>query len=120
MTRQEFTRVLAAGFGATAVGYSANETINIGVIGSGGRAQLLMRNIEPMKGAWITAVCDVWDETLAKSAQIAQPGAFQTKDYRELLDRKDIDVVLSAAPDHQHVPLTVTACQAGKEEACHA
>src|SRR6266536_650212 len=102
MTREEFNKVLAAGFTATAFGYAANETINIGVIGTGGRAQMLMRNIEPIKGARITAVCDVWDKNLAKGAQLAQPGAFQARDFRELLERRDIDAVVIVAPDHQH------------------
>jgi predicted dehydrogenase len=114
-TRREFSKVLAAGFTATAFGYAQNDTINIGVIGTGGRAQVLMRNIEPIKGARITAVCDVWDENLEKGAQIAQPGAFKTKDFRRLLDRKDVDAVIIGTPDHQHVPLTIAACEAGKD-----
>lgn len=93
----------------------ANETIGIGCIGTGGRAQALMRNVEAIGNARITAVCDVWQEALAKARQIAGPSAFATPDYRDLLARKDVDVVLIAAPDHQHVPLTVAALAAGKD-----
>lgn len=115
MTRHEFNKILAAGFTATAFGYPANETVHIGVIGVGGRARQLMRNLEPLKGVRIAGVCDVWADNLAQGAQLAHPGAFQTADFRALLARSDIDAVLIAAPDHQHVPLAVAACDAGKD-----
>jgi predicted dehydrogenase len=95
--------------------FPANDTVSIGCIGTGGRAQALMKNLEAAKGARITAVCDVWDENLAKARQIAGAQAFSSKDYRAILERKDIDAVLIGAPDHQHVPLTVAACEAGKD-----
>ena len=115
MKRNEFLKTIAAGYTATSLGYAANETVNIGVIGAGGRAQVLMRSLEAVKGTRISAVCDVWDENLAKARQIAGPAAAAAKDYRALLDRKDVDAVLIGAPDHQHVPLTIAACQAGKD-----
>ena len=74
-----------------------------------------MRNLESIRGAHIAAVCDVWDENLGKAKQIAGPAAFSTTDYRAVLDRKDIDAVLIGAPDHQHAPLTIAACEAGKD-----
>ena len=115
MKRNEFLRTIAAGYTATSLGYAANETVSVGVIGAGGRAQVLMRSLEAVKGTRISAVCDVWDENLAKARQIAGPAAASTKDYRALLDRKDVDAVLIGAPDHQHAPLTIAACQAGKD-----
>jgi len=121
-TRREFleqvgltTGVLLAGYSATARGYAANETINVGCIGSGGRCQHLMRALKEVPGARITAVCDVWDKHLEAGKNLAEPGAFATKDHRELLARKDIDAVIIGAPDHQHVPLTIEACAAGKD-----
>ncbi len=114
MSRRYFLKTLAAA-GAARHAYPANDTVNIGVIGAGGRAQALMRNVEPIKGARFTAVCDVWDDNLARGKQLAGPNVFTTKDYRALLDRKDVDAVLIGAPDHQHVPLTIAACNAGKD-----
>ncbi len=115
MTKRNFLKTLAAGYSAGALGYPSNETIQIGCIGTGGRAQMLMKNLESIPGARIAAVCDVWDDNLAKARQLAGPSAFSTKDYRAVLDRKDIDVVLIGAPDHQHAPLTIAACEAGKD-----
>ncbi len=115
LTKRDFLKTLAAGYTAGALGYPANETIRIGCIGTGGRAQMLMKNLESIQGARIAAVCDVWDDNLAKARQLAGAAAFATKDYRAVLDRKDIDAVLIGAPDHQHVPLTIAACEAGKD-----
>jgi predicted dehydrogenase len=106
---------MAAGYAATALGYAANETIGIGCIGTGGRAQALMKNFESIKGIRITAVCDVWDDNLAKARQIAGPSAFATKDYHAVLSHADVDAVLIGAPDHQHVRLTMAALAAGKD-----
>jgi len=106
--------VATGGFLASAMGYAANETIHVGCIGTGGRAQVLMKALARIPGVEIAAVCDVWDENLAKGRQLAKADAFVTKDYRAILDRKDIDAVLIGTPNHQHVPITVAACSAGK------
>jgi predicted dehydrogenase len=103
------------GYLATWRGYAANETIGIGCIGTGGRAQALMRSVSKIPGARITAVCDVWDEHLAAGKQLADPQAVATKDYHEVLDRKDIDAVVIGTPNHQHVPMLIAACAAGKD-----
>jgi len=113
--RRDFLKTVAAGYTATALGYPANESIGIGCIGTGGRAQGLMRALESVKGTRITAVCDIWDVNLAKARQIAGPAAFATKDYRDLLARGDVDAVLIGSPDHLHVQLAVAACDAGKD-----
>src|SRR6476469_1156342 len=112
--RRNFLKALAASSTA-GVTYGANDTIGIGCIGTGGRAQVLMKNLEAVPGVRIAAVCVVWADNLAKARQIAGPSAFAAKDYRAVLDRKDVDAVLIGAPDHQHVPLTVAGCQAGKD-----
>jgi len=113
--RREVTRfglLSAASIGRV---FGANESIGIGCIGTGGRAQVLMRQFEQISGTRITAVCDVWDQNLEKARQIAGPSAFSTKEFRQLLSRKDVDAVLIGAPDHQHAALTIAACEAGKD-----
>src|SRR5687767_11882049 len=82
---------ITAGYTATAKGFVANEEITVGCIGTGGRCRRLMESLATIPGVKIVAVCDVWDYHLAEGKKLAQPDAFQTKDYRALLDRKDID-----------------------------
>jgi predicted dehydrogenase len=113
--RRYFLKTAAVAATAAKYAFPANDTVNIGCIGTGGRAQVLMKNLESVKGTRIGAVCDVWDENLGKARRIAGPQAFASKDFHAILERKDIDAVLIGAPDHQHVPLTVAACESGKD-----
>jgi predicted dehydrogenase len=117
--RREALRILGAavtgGFVASSLGYAANETIQVGIIGCGGRAQMLMKALAKVPGTRMAAVCDVWDKNLAAGKELAASGAFATKEYREILDRKDIDAVLVGTPNHQHVPMLKAACSAGKD-----
>ena len=115
LERLGLASALAAGYTATARGFAANETIDIGCIGTGGRCQQLMRALKEVPGVRITAVCDVWDNHLEAGQKLADAGAFATKDHRELLARGDVDAVVIGAPDHHHVPLTIDACMAGKD-----
>lgn len=107
--------LLTAGYAATAKGYAANETLNIGCIGTGGRCRHLMKSLAKIPGVRIAAVCDIWDVHLEAGKQLADQRAATTKDYHELLARKDIDAVLIGSPDHWHVPMTIDACAAGKD-----
>jgi len=107
--------LLVGGYAATAAGFPKNETIQVGVIGAGGRARTLMKRLGQIPGARITAICDIFDPFLEEAGKFAAPGAFVTKDYRALLERRDVDAVLIGSPDHWHVPMTVDACAAGKD-----
>jgi len=108
----------AAGTLATlesASGYVANDTLNVACLGTGGRCMHLMKALGQVPGVRIAAVCDVYDARIHESKKLADSKAIATKHYRELLDRKDIDAVLIASPDHWHVPMSVDACSAGKD-----
>lgn len=107
--------VMAAPRANKAYGFSANETIRVAAIGTGGRCQHLLRSLGEIEKTRIVAVCDVWDQALAAGKKLAAPDAATTKNYRELLDRKDIDAVVIGTPDHWHVPITIDACNAGKD-----
>ncbi len=107
--------VWAAGYAATSRGFAANETINVGCIGTGGRCRELMRALQKIGGVRIAAVADIWDVNLAEGRKLADPKAFVTKDYTELLRRSDIDAVVIGAPDHWHAPMAIDACAAGKD-----
>ena len=106
---------LLAGSAGTARGFLANETINVACIGTGGRCRTLMKSLSGLPGVKIVGVCDAWDFALAEARKLADPAATATKHYKEILDRKDVDAVLIASPDHWHVPMTVDACAAGKD-----
>jgi len=106
------------GTGATlesALGFAANDTVNVGCLGTGGRCRTLMKSLAHVPGVRIAAVCDIYDAHLDAAKKLADPQAFATKHYREVLDRKDIDAVLIGSPDHWHVPMAVDGCNAGKD-----
>ena len=119
-TRRSFivsagTAAAATVAGSVARGFPANDTLHVGVIGSGGRARHLLRSFPKLDNVRVTAVCDVWDVALAEGLKMADSKAARTKKYQELLDNKDVNAVLIGSPDHWHVPLTVAACNAGKD-----
>jgi predicted dehydrogenase len=99
----------------TVYGYPANEAIRVGCIGTGGRCRVLMETLKRVPNVRMTAVCDVWDVPLNMARALADPNALVTKDYRAVLDSKEIDAVLIGSPDHWHVPMTVEACAASKD-----
>jgi len=107
--------LLHTGYKGKAFGYSANETINIGGMGTGGRFHRLANALKEIPGVRLVAVCDVWDNHLKMAQKLADPKALATKNYHELLAHKDIDAVIVTSPDHWHVPMTVDACKAGKD-----
>ncbi|MEK7408025.1 MAG: Gfo/Idh/MocA family oxidoreductase [Acidobacteriota bacterium] len=108
---------------ATARGYSqvagAGERLRIGVIGCGGMATSHMRALVKMRDTDnidILAVCDVYDKRLEQAVKLT--GAKPHKDYRRLLEDKNIDYVLIATPEHWHYQMTIDAAEAGKHIYC--
>jgi len=93
----------------------ANETIHVGCIGTGGRCRHLMKALVKVPDVRITAVCDVWDTALNEGRKLADAKASATKRYKDILDSKEIQAVMVGTPDHWHVPITVDACNAGKD-----
>jgi predicted dehydrogenase len=94
---------------------AANNTIQIGLIGTGGRCRHLLRSLLTIPEVRVTAISDVWDTALAETRKMVGDKPVATKDYRALLDRKDVDAVLIATPDHWHVSATIDAVAAGKD-----
>jgi predicted dehydrogenase len=101
--------------GSSATAFAANEMLNVGVIGSGGRARYLMKSLIKMEGIRIPSLCDVWDAALGEANKMLDGKAKTFKNYQELLDQKEIDAVLIGSPDHWHVPLTIASCEAKKD-----
>jgi predicted dehydrogenase len=107
--------VSALGSLETARGFAANDTLSVACLGTGGRCRHLMTALAKIPSVKIAAVCDVYDVPLESAKKLADPKAIASKQYRALLDRKDIDAVLIASPDHWHVPMAADACNAGKD-----
>src|SRR5215470_8947923 len=95
----------------------ANDTINIGSIGVGGRGSYLAREFggigERTGACKIVAVCDVYRKRARMNAETHK--CDMTLDYREILNRSDIDAVLIATPDHWHAKIAVEAMDNGKD-----
>ena len=96
----------------------ASESIVLGFIGVGGMGSGLLNIFKGFPDVRVAAVCDVY-EPHARRAQSAADGKPEVyHDFRKLLDRKDIDAVVIATPDHWHAIPTILACQAGKDVYC--
>ncbi len=100
----------------------ANETIRMGIVGFGGRGGDHIQGFRSLRNRGekvrIVALCDVDDRIVAKVQKsftdAGEPVAAST-DIRSLLDRKDVDAVSIATPNHWHALATIWACQAGKD-----
>jgi predicted dehydrogenase len=93
----------------------ANDRIIMGLIGCGGRGRYVAKLMREVPNVEFGTVCDVYDQNAAAAQEWAGPRAHACKDFRKLLERKDLDAVLIATPDHWHAIPTVLACQAGKD-----
>ncbi len=91
---------------------SANDTLAIALIGCGGRGTGDAR--QAAKHGKIVALCDVDDEQLGR-AKLAWPDATAYKDFRKLLERKDIDVIVNGTPDHWHTLVNMAAMKSGRD-----
>lgn len=100
---------------AAAQAQGANERLNIGLIGTGGRCRHLMGALAKVPNTRMAALCDVYEPNLELAQKLADPRATVYRDYRRLLENKDLHAVLIASPDHWHVPMTVDAMAAGKD-----
>jgi len=109
------TVVLAGTRVASSAVLGASDRIRIGVIGTGGRARGLMRNLKDLPGQQIVAVSDVYEPRMLEAALIPAAKAATVADYRRILDDKEIDAVLIGAPDHWHKTMTLEALAAGKD-----
>ena len=93
---------------------SANDKLNIGIIGVGNRAEA---NISGVKGQNIVALCDI-DEDYLRSAAEDFPKAKTYTDFRRLIEQPGIDAVVISTADHTHAVATLMALDAGKHVYC--
>jgi predicted dehydrogenase len=91
----------------------ANDTIGVGFIGIGRQASGLLGQAAKLGEAKITGFADVNLKRAKENA--ARHNAFACQDYRQLLERKDVDVIVTATPEHWRILIVLAACQAGKD-----
>src|SRR3984957_16082301 len=127
-TRREFLDALAVGAAGLAVGTTArsyaqimgaNDRLNFAVIGLNGRGYAHLSSLKANRSpARISHVCDVDSNILGKFADAAQREMGEApageKDFRKVLEMKNVDAITIATPDHWHTPMAIAGLQAGK------
>ncbi len=97
---------------------SANDTIRIGLIGCGIIGHYDTDAALKVPGVELAAVCDLYTGRLERAKEKWGNAIFTTRDYRELLAKKDIDAVLICTPDHWHQKIAIDAMKGGKHVYC--
>ena len=141
VSRRDFSRTALATAAAGSIAapasaggiVGANDRVTIGCIGVGNRGVQVLNAFCAHKDAQVVALSDVYEpylqgkygqidprfKDLGKRIPTSQPDFGGTvervKDFRRLLDRKDIDAVIVATPDHWHAIQVTAACAAGKD-----
>jgi predicted dehydrogenase len=134
LTRRNFMRI---GAGSVAAGATAKLTllqpaalwgagrpvapsdrVRFASIGTGTRGCELLQASLAVPGVECVAVCDLYDSRHEAAQEAVQNTVPATRNYHEILDRKDVDAVIVAVPDHQHRRIVVDACAAGKDVYC--
>ena len=98
--------------------YSPNDQVQVALIGSGGMGVADATTCITVPGVKLVAVCDLYDGRLAAAKKRWGNDIATTRDYREILGRKDIDAVIIATPDFWHKDISVAAMNAGKHVYC--
>src|SRR5947208_7487684 len=110
--------LMLAGGGAFLAQAAPSDRIVMGVIGSGGRGTFVMTVFQKDQTVSVGAICDVYEPNLERALATAAKGGSHPKAYRnykQLLDDKDINAVLIATPEHWHHRMVLDALAAGKD-----
>jgi len=97
---------------------SPNDRIRVALIGAGGMGSADSESSQQVPGVELVAVSDIYQGRLTRAKERWGNQLFTTRDYREVLARKDIDAVLIATPDHWHAQISIDAMNAGKDVYC--
>jgi predicted dehydrogenase len=112
------TFLMAAPAGEPAKPVAANDHIQIALIGAGGQGQADTRLAAMVPGVKVVAAADCYDGCLERAKELWGKDILATRDYNEILARKDIDAVIIGTPDHWHMQASVDAMNAGKDVYC--
>ncbi|MGH9445451.1 MAG: Gfo/Idh/MocA family oxidoreductase, partial [Terriglobia bacterium] len=125
-SRRKFLKeAAAASTGLAALGglapsrvLGANNRIRMGIIGCGGRGSYDISIFRQNRDVEVVAACDVYEPRRLKQQQLSGTQAQAYLDYHDVLDRKDVDAVLIATPNHWHKQILIDAVRAGKDAYC--
>ena len=98
---------------------AAGDKLRFGIIGIGMQGSGLLSGAITLPGVECVAAADLYDGRHILAKEITNnPNLYTTRKYQELLDRKDIDCIIAAVPDHWHKRVVVDTCNAGKDIYC--
>jgi len=112
------THLLAAVPGEPARPIAANDYIQIALIGAGGQGQHDTKVAAQIPGVKVVAAADCYTGCLDHCKELWGNEILTTRDYQEILARKDVDAVIIGTPDHWHLQAAVDAMNAGKDVYC--
>ena len=112
------THLMAAPEAEPAKPVAANDHIQIALIGAGGQGQGDTKNAAMVPGVKVVAAADCYNGCLEHAKELWGKDILATRDYNEILARKDIDAVIIGTPDHWHMQASVDAMNAGKDVYC--
>jgi predicted dehydrogenase len=123
ITRRAFAQgTVVAGTATTALSasrvFGTNERVRVGCIGLGNRGDQVLGAFLEHKDCEVVALCDLNESYREFAAKRVGGAPEQFHEYRKLLDKKDVDAVVIATPDHWHALQMIHACQAGKDVYC--
>lgn len=113
--RRDFLKMLALATAVPRTILGANEKVRVGVIGTGTRGRMVAGFLKQHDDCDVVAACDVRQTKVDQALAEIGGDVKGYRDYRHVLDRRDIDAVLVASPDHWHGPMVAAACAAGKD-----
>src|SRR5215510_9187012 len=118
LARRDFVTATAAGATATVLArrsVSANEKINVGFIGYGLIGKRHVLDFRDQPDVNITAIAECHEGRLNEAKSLIGGAVRGYRDFRKLLDDKEVDAVVVSTPDHWHALMTMLACAAGKD-----
>src|SRR5713101_6966410 len=94
---------------------NSNDRVRLGFIGVGNRGDQLLDAFLVHKDCQVVALCDVYEPYLEPAQKKVGGKATLHRDFRKLVEQKDVDAVVIATPDHWHALQFIAACRAGKD-----
>ena len=113
VTRRSFLGAMTAAAWRRALG--ANDRVQVGFVGYGLIGAQHVYDFKNQRDVDLAALCDVYQPRLEEGLAACGPSAKGYRDFRRLLDDRDIQAVVISTPDHWHALMTLMACAAGKD-----